>query len=88
MEQLRSVVGLVNPLVMNELSQPSHLDESTFMLRLTISISHLFYFSMKMMCKQNGLRRDAAFCGVTSGAILYAYVIQELRGGRYRTCIW
>ena len=33
-------------------------------------------FDEKSLSKQNSPRWDAAFCGVTSGAILFAYVLQ------------
>ena len=36
--------------------------------------SGVSHFSTKFLCKQNSPRWDAAFCGVTSGAMLFAYV--------------
>ena len=41
-----------------------------------MSIFFLFHFSEKKKYKQtvNSPRWDAAFCGITSGAILFAYV--------------
>ena len=36
---------------------------------------HLYFiFYEKHVCKENSPRWDAAFCGVTSGAILFTYV--------------
>ena len=32
------------------------------------------------LCKQNSPRRDAAFCGVTSGTMLFAYPIKRTTG--------
>ena len=62
----------INPLVTNGLSRPYHLDESTFIYRDTrIDFS---FFDEIHVNKQNSPRRDAAFCGVTSGSILFAYV--------------
>ena len=36
-----------------------------------------FIFRGVSLCKQNSPRWDAAFCGVTSGAMLFAYVPQK-----------
>ena len=65
----RSLRGeVVNPLFTYGLSHPYHLDEPTF---IYICIS---FFDEIQVSKQNGPRWDAAFCGVTSRAILFAYV--------------
>ena len=54
----------------NGISHPYHLDEATFISRVIRSnFSFLIHES-----KQNSPRWDAAFCGVTSGTILFAYV--------------
>ena len=68
--------NVLNLHVTNELSHPSHLDESIFILRGTGCIFFIFisYFAEFHVSKQNSPRRDAAFSGVTSGAILFAYV--------------
>ena len=56
-EHLREKTRL-NPFVTNGLSHPSHLDESTFILRDTRSnIPFLFHFSMKFM-QANGIAPD------------------------------
>ena len=39
-------------------------------------IIFISYFDEISLSKQNSLRWDAAFCGVASGAILFAYVQQ------------
>ena len=65
----------LNHFVTNELSNPYHLDESTLTFR---GIRSIFFcislFDEIPVSKQNGPRWDAAFCGVTSRAILFAYV--------------
>ena len=62
---------VINPLVTNGLSHPYHWDESIFILRGTRSIFFIFisFFDEIHVSKQNSPRWDAAFCGVTSGAI-------------------
>ena len=48
-----------------------HLDESIFIIRgIRSDFSFLFHF----VSKQNSPISDAAFCGITSWAILFAYV--------------
>ena len=61
----------INSLVTNGLSHSYHLDESTFIFR---GIRSKFSSDENHLSKQNSPRWDAAFCGVTSGAILFAYV--------------
>ena len=39
-----------------------------------VIIDFFAYFDDITLSKQNNLRWDAAFCGVTSGALLFAYV--------------
>ena len=64
----------LNPLVMNGCSHRYHLDESTFIFRgFGSNFSFLFHFPIKIS-KQNSPRWDVAKRGVTSGAILFAYV--------------
>ena len=63
-----------NPLVTNGLSHCYHLDESTFIFRGIRSNFSFFisFFDENPVSKQNRPKWDAAFCGVTSGAILFA----------------
>ena len=66
----------INPLVTNGFSHPYQLDESTFIFKghqekFLIFIS---FFDENHVSKQNRPRLDAAFCGVTFEAILFAYV--------------
>ena len=58
------------------LSHPYQLDESTFIFRGTRSNFSFFisFFNESHESKQNSPKYDATFCGVASGAILYAYV--------------
>ena len=67
--------ALMNPLVMNGLPNPYHLGESTFIFRgVRSNLSFFSFFDEIQESKQKGPRWDAAFCGVTSGAILFAFV--------------
>ena len=72
----RFVPRLINPLVTNGLSHPYLLDESTFILGASDIFFSFFisFFDEIHKSKQNSPRWDAAFCGVTSEAILFAYV--------------
>ena len=65
---------MLNPPVTNGFSHPDQLDESIFILGvLGVYYSFLFHFFDEIpVRKQNSPRYDAAFCGVTSGAILFA----------------
>ena len=68
---------VLNPLMTNGLSHPYHLDESIFIFRgfRSIFFFHFYFISDENeISKQNSPRWDAAFCGVTSGAIRFAYV--------------
>ena len=72
---------VLNSYFTNEFANHYQLDESTFIFR---GVSSEFYFSISSfdeisLCKQNSPRWDAAFCGVTSGAMLFAYVQQKGR---------
>ena len=65
----------------NGFSYHYHLDESTFIFR-GVMCDFYFFFSFLdeiSLCKQNSPRWEAAFCGVTSGAMLFAYVPQKGR---------
>ena len=66
------LIWSINPLVTNGISQSYHFDESTFVLRGIRS--NFSFFDEIHVSKQNSPRWDAAFCSVTSGAILFAYV--------------
>ena len=55
----------------------NHLDESTFILRGNKNIFFFIFISFSEeihKSKQNSLGWDAAFCGDTSGDMLFAYV--------------
>ena len=66
---------LFNPLVTNGISHPYDLDESTSILGASGVIFHFIsFFDEIHVSKQNSPRWDATFCGVTSGAIQFAYV--------------
>ena len=70
------LMQIQDPLLMNRLSHPYHLDESTFNFREIKSSSFIFvsFFEENHTSKQNSPRWDAVFCGVASGAILFANV--------------
>ena len=73
------------PLMTNDLSCPYHLDESTVVFSgIGRNFSFLFsFFDENTMSKQNSPRCDAAICGVTSGAILFANVPLKRTPGLY-----
>ena len=65
----------------NGFSHPYHLDGSTFIFRGIRSIFFFIFISLfdeNDFSKQNNPKWDAAFFGVTSGAILFAYVLYGL----------
>ena len=66
----------LNPNNPSGLSNPFHLDESTLIFRGINSIFFIFisFFDEIPESKQKSPRWDAAFCGVTFGAILFANV--------------
>ena len=71
----------INPYLMNGFSHCYQLGESTFIFRgVRSDFYFLSHFSMKFLCA-NRIAPDmnAAFCGVTSGDILFAYVPQKGR---------
>ena len=68
---------IFNPYLTNGLPHHYRMDESTFISRGVRSDFFIFFISFFdeiSLCKQNSPRWDAAICGVTSGAILFAYV--------------
>ena len=70
--------------VTNGLSLHYHLDESTFSFRVIMSkFSFLFHFSMKFLYA-NRIPADETpptFCGISSGAILFAFVPKKRMPG-------
>ena len=66
----------VNPYLTNGFSHHDQLGESTFNFRGVRCDFDFFisFFDEISLSKQNSPRWDAAFCGVTSGAVLFAYV--------------
>ena len=74
-----------NPYLTNVSSYHYQLGESTFIFRGVRSELNFFNlifsikFLCKFLCKQDSPRWDAAFCGVTSGAMLFVYVPQKGR---------
>ena len=67
------MIFVVHPIKPNGLSHPDQMDESTFTVRGIWSKISFLYESH--VSKQSSPRWDATFCGVTSGAILFAYVL-------------
>ena len=67
----------------NGLARHYHLCESTFILggiRPGVVLFFIHFFKELSLIKQNRLPRwDSAFCGVTSGPILFANVPQKGR---------
>ena len=62
----------------NGLSHCYHLGESTVIIRnIRSDFEFLFHFDVTPLSIQNSPRWDAAFCGVTSGAILFVCVLQK-----------
>ena len=69
------VVMSLNPLVTNGLSHPYHLNGSPHFRGIGSNFSFFSsFFGENQVRKQNSPRRDATFCDVTSGVILFAYV--------------
>ena len=65
----------INPYFTNGFYHHYQLDESTFILVLLgVILIFISFFDEISLCKQNSARWVAAFCGVTSGAMLFAYV--------------
>ena len=67
-----------NPYLTYEFSHHYKLGESTFIFRCVIIRCDFYlfffisFFDEISLCKQNSQRWDAALCGVTSGAMLFA----------------
>ena len=80
---------LINTLVTNELSHHYHYGESTFIFRGIRSGFKFLFFNEFSQSKQNSPRWDAAFCGVTSKAILFEDVLQNGCQGHknYELCL-
>ena len=67
--------AIVNPLVKNGISHPIIWSSPlSFLGALGYFFICISVFDKIHESKQNSPRWDAAFCGVTSGAILFAYV--------------
>ena len=73
---MRSDFFVLNLFMTNGLSHCYHLDESSVIIRgIWSDFEFLYHFFDEIpQSKQNSPRWDTAFCGVTSGAILFAYV--------------
>ena len=66
---------MFKPYLTNGFSHYYHLSDSTFIFRGVRSDFYFFFyliFDEISACKQNSPRWDAAFCGVTSWAMLFA----------------
>ena len=72
--QINNYCVNTNPYLTNGFSHHYQLGESTFIFR---DIRGDFKFSYKYLMKIRSANRVAAFCGVTSGAILFANVPQK-----------
>ena len=65
---------ILNPLLTNGFTHHYHLGESTLIFRgFRCDIKILHHFSMKFL-QANRPKWDAAFCGITSEAMLFACV--------------
>ena len=71
----------INPYLTNGFSHHYQLGESTVILGASGVIFNCFiiFFNEFSLIKQNNPRWAAAFCGVTSGAMMFAYVPQKGR---------
>ena len=77
---VRDLKLFIYPLVTNGISHPYQLGESTlFIGALGVILIFISFFDESRLSKQKCPRWDAAFCGVTPGAILFAYVPQKRR---------
>ena len=63
---------IINPFLTIGFSHYYHLGEATFIMR-GISSDFKYILDENPLSKQNSPRWDAEFCGVTSGAILFAH---------------
>ena len=75
----KGILQSINPYKTNGFSHRYHLGESTFIFGGHRSGFNFFPFVKFSLSKQNSPRWDAALCGVTSGAILFACVPQKGR---------
>ena len=65
----------INPFMTNGFTHHYHLGKSTFIFRGIRSIFFLLFIHYEnSLSKQYSPRWDATLCGVTSGAMLFAYV--------------
>ena len=73
---LFTMMEVINPYLTNGFSHHYQLGESIFIFRdVRNDFEFLFHFFDKnSLSKQKSPRLDAAFCSVTSEAILFAYV--------------
>ena len=77
MTVLKCIILFFNPLLTNGLAHHYQLGELTFIFRdvrsdfFFLILSH--FFDEITFSKQNSPRWDAKFCGVTSGAVMFAY---------------
>ena len=65
-----------NPYLTSGLSHSYQFGESTIILGESgvIFLFFISFFDENHVSKQNSTRWDAAFCGVTSGVTLFAYI--------------
>ena len=64
----------INPYLTNGFSNHYHLGESNSVLGASgVILNFIQFFDESSLSKQKSPRWDAAFCGVTSGAIVFAY---------------
>ena len=70
----------LNPYLTTGFTHHYQLDESTFIIRGRSCYFYFFsFFDEIPVSKQNSIIWEAAFCGVTSAALLFAYVPQKGR---------
>ena len=80
LKEVTVILCFINPYLTNGFFHHYQLDESTFIFR---GVRSDFYFFLSDFCdeislgKQNSPRWDAAFCGITSAAMPFAYVPQN-----------
>ena len=64
------MTSLINPLMANEFTHHYHLGVSILSYGdIRCDLRLVSFFCEILLCKQNSFTWDAAFCGVTSGAI-------------------
>ena len=80
-----SKIDIFNPLVTNGLSNPYHLDESTFVLRdIRSNFTFLFHFSMKFL-QANRIAPDGTPHFTASHLGLFSMPMSHKKGARF---IW